>query len=285
MTAPSIRVSSDWLTLREPADAAARSRELVEQLLRSVPEAGPWLVHDLACGTGGMGRWLAPQLPGPQHWLLHDLDDDLLALTVADPPTTARDGSTVTVEPRRTDITRLEDGDLAGATLITASALLDLLTETELTGLVAVCAAAACPVLLTLSVAGRVALSPPDPLDHRVAAAFDAHQRRATERGALLGPDAPAAAAEAFGRLGAAVLGRPSPWQLGAGDGELTAEWLTGWVGAAREQDGELAAATDAYLRERLAQAHSRRLQATVDHADLLILPAGQSRSKRGESA
>jgi hypothetical protein len=285
MSAPSIRVSSDWLSLREPADAAARSEELVEQLRRAAPEAGPWLVHDLGCGTGGMGRWLAPQLPGPQHWLLHDLDDDLLALTTADPPTTARDGSAVTVEPRRTDITRLEDGDLAGATLITASALLDLLTETELTGLVCVCTAAACPILLTLSVAGRVQLSPPHPLDHRVAAAFDGHQRRATERGRLLGPDAPAAAAEAFGRLGAEVLSRPSPWQLGARDGELTAEWLTGWVRAAREQDSELAAESDVYVRERLAQARAGQLQATVDHADLLILPAGQSRSKRGESA
>jgi hypothetical protein len=285
MSAPSIRVSSDWLALREPADAAARSHELVEHLRRTVPGAGPWQIHDLACGTGGMGRWLAPQLAGPQHWFLHDLDDDLLALTTADPPATARDGAAVTVEPRRTDITRLEDGDLAGATLITASALLDLLTETELTGLVCVCAAAACPILLTLSVAGRVELSPPHPLDHRVAAAFDAHQRRATERGRLLGPDAPAAAAEAFGRLGAEVLGRPSPWQLGARDGELTAEWLAGWVGAAREQDSELAAEADAYVRDRLAQSRAGQLQATIDHADLLILPAGQSRSKRGESA
>jgi trans-aconitate methyltransferase len=285
MSGPPIRVSGDWLALRERADAAARSRELVEQLLRAVPESDPWSIHDLACGTGGMGRWLAPQLSGPQHWVLHDLDDDLLALAAADPPPAARDGSAVTVEPRRSDITHLQAGELAGATLITASALLDLLTESELEGLVAVCAAAACPILLALSVAGWVELSPPDPLDHRVAAAFDAHQRRATERGRLLGPDAPAAAAEAFGRLGAEVLTRPSPWRLRARDAELTAEWFSGWVAAAREQDAELAVATDAYVAERLAQSRAGQLQATVDHADLLILHAGQSRSKRDESA
>ena len=38
-------------------------------------------------------------------------------------------------------------------------------------------------MLLTLSVVGRVELNPADPLDRRVAAAFDAHQRRVTERG------------------------------------------------------------------------------------------------------
>ena len=55
-----------------------------------------------------------------------------------------------------------------------------------------VCAGAGCPILLTLSVVGRVELTPADPLDRRVAAAFDAHQRRTTERGRLLGPDAAA---------------------------------------------------------------------------------------------
>ena len=189
-----------------------------------------------------MGRWLAPLLPGPQHWVVHDRDADLLAVAAADLPGPAADGAAVTVEARRSDITRLDPGDLAGATLITASALLDLLTETELAGLVTVCAGAGCPVLLTLSVVGRVRLTPADPLDGRVAAAFDAHQRRPTQRGRLLGPDAVARAVEAFDRVGAEVLVRPSPWRLGPAQADLAAEWFTGWVGAAREQQPELAA-------------------------------------------
>ena len=102
-------------------------------------------------------------------------------------------------------------------------------------------------MLLTLSVAGRVELAPADPLDSRVAAAFDAHQRRMTPRGRLLGPDAVAAAVEGFRRLGAEVLVRPSPWRLGAAEADLAAEWLTGWVGAACEQEAELAADAEPY--------------------------------------
>jgi hypothetical protein len=151
--------------------------------------------------------------------------------------------------------------------------MLDLLTVEELDGLVAVCASARCPVLLTLSVVGRVRLSPADPLDADVAAAFDAHQRRTTERGRLLGPDAVAVAVEGFGRMGVDVIVRPSPWRLGRLEADLAAQWFAGWVQAACEQQVELAAETGAYARRRLAEATAGQLAVTVDHADLLVLP------------
>jgi hypothetical protein len=229
------------------------------------------VIHDLGSGTGAMGRWLAPRLLGPQHWILHDLDASLLGLAAADLPGPAADGAQVSIETTHSDVTRLHPGDLGGATLITASALLDLLTADELAGLVAVCADARCPILLTLSVVGRVAVTPADPLDRRVAAAFDAHQRRLTDRGRLLGPDAVAAAVEEFGRLGAEVLARPSPWRLGASQADLAAAWFTGWVAAACEQQVELATEADGYTRRRLAQAAAGQLAVTVDHADLLV--------------
>jgi len=288
MTAEHVRVSRSWLALREPADAAARAVDLAECLGRQLPATGRWLIHDLGCGTGAMGRWLAPLLPGPQHWVLRDRDADLLEAATADLPAPAADGSAVSVEARQSDIARLHSGDLADATLITASALLDMLTEDELTGLVTVCVGAGCPALLTLSVVGRVALSPADPLDRHVAAAFDAHQRRTTAGGRLLGPDAAAAAIEEFGRLGAEVHVRPSPWRLGASQAELATEWFAGWLGAACEQEPALAAETDGYARRRLAEAAAGQLAVTVDHADLLAVPprlVGQSSRNRGESA
>jgi hypothetical protein len=273
LTVEEIRVSSEWLDLREPADAAARARDLVEHLRRRLPATGRRVVHDLACGTGAMGRWLAPLLPGPQHWVVHDRDADLLEVAAADIPVSAADGASVVVETRRSDITQLDADDLAGATLITASALLDLMTGDELAGVIGACTGAGCPVLLTLSVAGRVELAPPDPLDARVAAAFDAHQRRMTAAGRLLGPDAVATAAAEFRRLGAEVIVRPSPWRLGAAQADLAAEWLTGWVGAAGEQEAELAAEAEAYAQRRLIQARAGDLDVTVGHADLLVLP------------
>lgn len=268
-TAEAIRVGADWLRLRERADAAARSRDLVRRLQAGLPAVGPLVVHDLACGSGSMGRWLAPLLPGPQHWILHDRDPDLLALAAAGVP----GGAAVVVETRLSDVTRFATNELAGASLITASALLDLLTEGELGALIAACAGAGCPVLFALSVTGRVRLRPADPLDARVAAAFDAHQRRVTPRGRLLGPDAVDAAVRECRRLGAEVVVSPSPWRLGADEPGLIAEWLDGWIGAACEQDPRLAAEADRYRRRRLCESAAGRLAVDVDHADLLVLP------------
>ena len=188
MTVEEFRVGSEWLDLREPADAAARAHDLVGHLRRHLPATGRRLIHDLACGTGAMGRWLAPLLPGPQRWVLHDRDPDLLEAAAVDLPVASADRAPVAVETRLADITELDTDDLAGATLITASALLDLMTEDELAGLVGVCAEVGCPVLLTLSVTGRVRLAPADPLDASVAAAFDAHQRRVTGPAACSAP-------------------------------------------------------------------------------------------------
>jgi hypothetical protein len=273
MIAERTRVSAEWLDLREPADAVARAPDLVEHLRRHPPATSCWVIHDLACGTGSMGRWLAPLLPGSQRWVLHDLDEDLLHVAAAELPGPAGDGASVVVETRRSDVTRLRPDDLAGASLITASALLDLMTQDELAGLIDACGEAGCPVLLSLSVVGRVELAPADPLDSLVSAAFDAHQRRMTARGRLLGPDAVAAAVAGFRRLGADVLVRPTPWRLGAAEADLAAAWLIGWIRAACEQSVDLAFSTGPYARRRLAEARAGELTVTVGHADLLILP------------
>ncbi|MPZ61018.1 MAG: methyltransferase domain-containing protein [Propionibacteriales bacterium] len=268
-----VRAGSEWLALREPADAAARAPELVEAVRTYLPADGVTTVHDLGCGTGSMARWLAPRLTGPQHWVMYDRDAELLTRAAADPPHAASDGAPVTVETRRRDITRLHPRELAGAALITASALLDMLTADELERLVATCAGVGCPVLITLSVTGRVELTPSDPFDQSVTDAFNAHQRRTTGARRLLGPDAVGAAVDGFTRLGADVQTRPSPWRLGPGQTALAAEWFTGWLAAACEQRPELGTAAVSYGRRRLAEAAAGRLSVTVYHRDLLARP------------
>jgi len=267
------RYAPEWLELREPADAAARSAELLDPLrirLANLPQrrSNGLIIHDLGCGTGSMGRWLAPRLDGPQHWVLNDHDPYLLHFAAVGSPRTAADGSRVTVETQRGDVSRLTVDALAGASLVTASALLDVLTAEQIDALAAACAGAGCPALLTLSVVGRVELTPADPLDDEITEAFNAHQRR----GDLLGPDAVTTACDAFARHGATVRVHPSAWRLGPDESALTAEWLRGWVGAAVEERPELAERAGAYLRERLAQCAAGELRVVVHHSDLLAL-------------
>ncbi|WP_328398563.1 class I SAM-dependent methyltransferase [Streptomyces sp. NBC_00390] len=286
------RYAPEWLALREGADAAARAPELLGPLRQHLENAergaAGLVVRDLGCGTGSMGRWLAPRLNGPQHWILHDHDPELLELAAAQMPRTAADGSPVTVTTEPGDIARLTAERLAGTSLVTASALLDLLTRDELDALAAACAGARCPALLALSVVGRVDLTPADPLDAAITDAFNAHQRRVDDGRRLLGPDAVAAASVAFAHHGLTVRAQPSQWQLGPGsrlpaasaqpgagsDGSaLAAEWLRGWVSAACEQQPDLAPRADTYLQSRLAACEAGELRVVVHHSDVLAVP------------
>src|SRR4051812_11077880 len=245
--------SESWLSLREPADADARSAELVGLLPETIHT-----VRDLGCGTGSLARWLAPLLPGAKRWILVDRDPALLAHAAASTP--------FPVEPVRGDVTELTAADLAESDLVTCSALLDLLTAGEVDRLAGVCAESRTPALFTLSVAGEVTLDPARPEDAAIEAAFNDHQRRTDGGRRLLGPDAPDAAVAAFEKAGATVITRPSPWRLGPSQAALTAEWLRGWTGAAAAQRPDLR--LDRYLSDRAGDPPT----ASIDHVDLLAI-------------
>ena len=248
--------SDTWLALREPADAEARAKDLVTLL------PGPIrTIRDLGCGTGSLGRWLAPQLPGPQHWIMADRDPALLERAAANMPFPA-----VTVTTELSDVTALTADDLQDTDLVTCSALLDILTAEEVAKLAEACRASSTPALFTLSVAGQVTLTPARPRDRDVQNAFNEHQRRVQDGRRLLGPDAPAEARAAFEKAGATVVTRPSPWRLGTKERALTAQWLRGWVGAAAEQRPDQGFNT--YLSTRLGNLPA----VEVGHVDLLAI-------------
>ena len=230
------------------------------------------VVHDLGCGTGSMGRWLAPRLAGPQHWIMYDRDADLLAHARPQMPPVAADGAAVTVETRQRDITRLDPanwparpdhriGPARHADRGRAGPDRRGLRRRRLPG-----AADHFGDRSGRAHAGR-------PARRAVEAAFNAHQRRRVDGRHLLGPDAVGAAVDAFARRGADVLVRPSPWRLGGQAAPLLAEWLTGWLDAACEQRPELTAAARAYPQRRRAEAAAGRLRVTVHHHDLLAIP------------
>jgi hypothetical protein len=201
---------------------------------------------------------------------MYDRDAVLLERAAADMIDRGTDGSPVTVETRRHDVTRLAPDNFRGVSLVTASALLDLLTMEEVERIVAACVGAGCLALLTISVVGRVDLTPTDPLDLPIAAAFNDHQRRMIGGRRLLGPDAVDATVDAFTRRGAATMIRPSPWRLGADNTGLLSEWFMGWLAAACEQRPGLAGSAQAYAQRRLSEMAEGRLEVVVHHHDLL---------------
>jgi SAM-dependent methyltransferase len=247
--------AADWLALREPADRAARDEALAR---RAAATAGTDpLIVDLGCGTGATWRALSPFLPEGARWRFVDKDPELLRRAV--------EAADAAVEAVEADIDDLAALPLGGATLVTASALLDLVSESWLDALVQ---RIDMPFYAALSYCGTMRWTPPDPRDDAVTAFFNRHQRGDKGLGPALGPDAADYAARVFAGAGWAVHQADSPWHLGPGMAALQRELTDGIAAAAAEAGIDGAGAWGRHRREVADRTHCE-----IGHRDLLVLP------------
>jgi hypothetical protein len=274
--------SGEWLALREPADARARAAALELGLATAMAARGPrpgapWIAVDLASGSGSNVRHLAARLPGPQRWRLLDADPRLLELASGRcAGLRALDGSPVEVETQTLDLSRASlAAACQGASLVTASALLDLVSEDWLQALAAACVSAGAVALFALDYDGRRECIPGEAGDAEALAAFNQHQRRDKGFGPALGPQAIDVAAAAFAARGCSVQCASSDWWLGPRDERLQAAVLHGWVEAAIEAQPDARATLGAWLAQRQAHLAAGVSRLHVGHQDLLAVPAG----------
>jgi SAM-dependent methyltransferase len=266
--------SADWLALREPADHAARSTALthaVAEALARVAEPG---ILDLACGTGSNLRYLSnagtertrptasertrPTLTG--RWLLVDHDADLLAWIPQSPD----------VETRCLDLSTLDDPSVFdGRSLVTASALLDLVSDAWLRALAQRCADGGAAVLFALNYDGRIICTPEDEDDGTIVALVNQHQRTEKGFGPALGPDATDRAVHWFRQHGYEAQRAPSDWTLTPASGELQRELIDGWTQAATEIAPEQARLIDRWRERRLAHLAAGWSHIVVGHEDV----------------
>ena len=278
----------DWLALREPFDAAARSQSLARTLARVLPPR-PALI-DLGAGTGSLFRWLAPILAGPQSWTLADADRTLLERAFADTaawaasrglPVTAGAAGLTVHTPQGGWRVQAEMVDLAAplAALrlnrhdaVVTSALLDLVSADWMAGLAATLKK---PLLACLSVDGRDALRPAHPTDRLVFAGFRRDQARQKGLGLALGARAPAALEAAFRARFFTVRSAASDWHIPATSADMLDMLVSSHaeVAARRIPDRRAAIRTWAALRAR--QIDHARLAMRVGHRDSLALPPG----------
>lgn len=287
--------SSDWLALRARYDDAARNRALLERLRDWRVRQGEIGILDLGCGTGASLRALAPLLGGRQRWAMADHDPALLK---AIPDQTARwaeaaghaiAGDTVTGKgfsasfaPHHADLSGRRAGRRAGGLnslpldgirLVTASALLDLVSADWLALLVDLCRRHDLACHATLSYDGRLDWTPVDRLDAEMHALFDRHQRGAKSFGPALGPNAADAAAAAFRAAGFTVETGHSDWQMEAGDRDMQEALLAGYIQAALDIGAERAGEIEHWRQRRRFAIGAGTSRHRVGHTDLLALP------------
>jgi hypothetical protein len=284
--------SADWLALREPADAAARSLPLTRAVASVLASEHELRVLDLGAGTGSNLRFLAEQLPGRQRWTLVDHDDRLLAETTQKAASWAsvhghvvsNDVNEIVIRgaslecrmsTRRVDLrTAVEDATLyEGHNLVTASALLDLVSAPWLQTLAARCAQHRVCVLFALTYDGRIECSPREPEDEAVRDLVNRHQRMDKGFGPALGPDAAATAQAYFAGVGYDVRTEQSDWVLKPESDELQRQLIDGWTEAAQAIEPERATMIQAWRERRVAHVNAHRSHLVVGHTDLAAWP------------
>jgi hypothetical protein len=262
---------SVWLSIREAADAAARSAALVSAVSAMLPARRPLRIVDLGTGSGSNVRYLSPRLPSPQEWLVVDRDRSLLDELAArvDAPVTTR----------AVNLGTLTDDFFADRDLVTASALLDLVSETWLQSLARHCRGAGAAALFALTYDGESRCSPQEPEDDEIRTLMNRHQRQNDKGfGRAAGPDATDAAARAFEAVGYVVRRERSDWVLGPSDAALQRPLIEGWAQAAAEIAPDRVTAISGWLARRLRHLDAGDSRIVVGHQDLAAWPRSTDR-------
>ncbi|MPZ57118.1 MAG: methyltransferase domain-containing protein [Rhizobiales bacterium] len=263
--------SADWLALREPYDLRARSAVVRDAVVAAFAGHPSVTIVDLACGTGATLRALAPHLPARQHWRLADNDLGLLARASG---TERPVGVRVTAIPL--DLNRDLEAALDGPVdLVTASALLDLVSADWMERLAVESAVRSIPIYAALSHDGRIEFDPADPADADMVAAVNAHQRGDKGFGPALGPAAADAAIRRFESLGCAVIKGTSDWVFRPGDRDIQFELCSGWAGAVRETGNVPLADIVGWLTRRRDAIQAGDSSIKVGHVDVFARPTG----------
>ena len=280
---------STWLQLREPVDASARSESLTRTIVDALAHRETVQLLDLATGTGSNLRYLAPRLQGRQRWLVIDRDSTLLALlpelmsswgtdrryhvdTISGSECVIRNEQLeCQVESRSLDLNSLDVVDIfAGRHLVTASALLDLVSEQWLIALAARCREVGAAALFAMTYNGWSSCSPAEPEDEMIRELLNRHQK--TDKGlggSAAGPDAASCAARCFADSDYRVWTEPSDWILGSPEHELQRRLIDGWARAATELAPENASGIAQWRARRIGHVDAGRSRIVVGHFDV----------------
>ncbi len=259
-----------WLDLREAADFAARDKSLATELLQWLGQANDTIspdriIVDLGAGTGSTLRALIKLGANNLVWRLVDLDGKLLDEALR------RHGKTCLIEDYQADLTIINELPLTGAHIVSASALMDLVSTDFIDQLIDRISARKTAVYCALNYDGTTTWTPTHPLDEKVLAAFNQDQRKDKGFSPALGPDCTNYLTQALENKGYAVSVAPSPWRLTGKDEQLLEELISGIAAAVSEDYGLNVSELTEWKNFRIANITDGNCM--IGHSDVLALP------------
>lgn len=274
--------SEHWLSSRERFDAAARDRGW-STMADAMRRSGSLIrrLVDLGCGTGANQRYLAARLDQiPTHaefgWLLIDADGRLLDSArrrsrSAGPRRGARTGFLAADLSNLQHLPELSEGDL-----VSASALIDLVSHAWLAELIERCRAVGAPIHWALTYDGRSRWRPANAFDDAVVRAFNGDQQSDKGFGVALGPQAVQSASALLEAAGYETRTARTDWRLDScrrNARRLISPLLEGHARIARLAYPDRGAEVDDWVQRRRRELRCGRLRVNIGHQDLVAWP------------
>lgn len=286
--------TAEWLNLREPVDVVSRDQHLVETLRGRLASDKTLRILDLGAGTGANLRYLAPRLGGEQHWRLLDNDAALLSLVPLKLQAWTREQHlTMDIHKREMFIggenfdchvqwqeidmfTNLRDIEFDGTDLVSASALLDLVSCQWLSELGGYTRKAQAAVYFALTYNGYIDFYPRCAADERVRELVNVHQLTDKGFGPALGPAAALRARDIFQKMDFDLALARSDWVIGGNEIELCRQLCDGWIQAARQVSPQENSDLSLWHESRLELFKHDDVAINVGHTDMVGWPAGR---------
>ena len=270
------KFSVDWLNMREDADLRARDSSLLDYAQKFLTSQNAIdaeiTVVDLGAGTGSTinafsklgSRW-----EEKLHWRLVDSNKDLLEEAVR------RYEDSSYFQVFNLDLNKVLTLPLDGAKLITASALMDLVSaefiDAFLEILQRICKQRPIGFYSALSYDGVISWTPRHFLDDDVLRIFNQHQRSDKGFGIALGAEANHYLEQKLESAGFKVLSADSPWMLSSSEANLVVKFVDGVAHAVEETlllDSALLLEWVEYRKKNVSGG-----TCIVTHKDILALP------------
>ena len=265
--------SIEWLNLREVSDHRSRDKELLKTAVDWLNnlKAKDKVIVDLGSGTGSTIRELQryTTLTPSIQWRLVDNDPGLLAEAIH------RHSEEYSIETFLVDLSKTQKLPLKSVSLITASALLDLVSGDFIRDL--------CQLIKeknegrplgfysALNYDGCIKWTPFHPLDAVIAMNFNTDQRRDKGFGPALGPDATDFLKTQFDSTKFQCLSAKSPWLLGSADYLLAESLINGISDVAIQTDGLTNSDIQDWKTFRIKNVRTGTCY--LGHTDILVLP------------
>jgi hypothetical protein len=250
---------------------------------------------DLGAGTGANLRYILPLLGGKQDWILVEQDpllvgaipecirewaDSYHAHVVAHGHELSIQSSAFDCRVRTEQIdlsTQLDRLAIPKGALVTASALLDLVSEEWLTQLIQRCRHAASPVWFALTYDGQIQCDPEEPEDDLVRSLFNEHQRTDKGFGPALGPAAPEMTRQILAANGYQTLCACSDWRLTPEMRPIQHSFVQGCFDAACDYGAQMPCELGSWLKRRHAHIDAGVSTLIVGHNDIVGINADPS--------